>query len=175
MSHSRRLTILSVSLFALACRGAETRYALVRHGGRVMDPATGLDSIRDVGIQDGRIVAISAEPLAGAEVIDVAGKVVAPRFIDLNAHGQTSSDMQIQVRDGVTGVARRAWIWPTTCTPCAHSHAGSDRDAFAEAASLITSGGASDTHHHPHSETFRADRKLASTIRWVEADHAQIN
>ena len=102
MSHSRRLTILSVFLVALACQSAETRYPLVLHGGRVMDPATGLDGIRDVALQDGRIVAISAEPLAGGEVIDVAGKVVAPGFIDLNAHGQTSSDMQIQVRDGVT-------------------------------------------------------------------------
>ena len=67
-----------------------------------MDPATGLDSIRDVAIRDGKIVAISATPLEGVEVVDVTGRVVAPGFIDLHAHGQTTSDMEIQARDGVT-------------------------------------------------------------------------
>ena len=96
------LQVSCAILLALVCRGAETRYPLVLHGGRVMDPATGLDSIRDVAIRDGKIVAISSETLSGDTVIDVGGKVVAPGFIDLHAHGQTTSDMQIQARDGVT-------------------------------------------------------------------------
>jgi N-acyl-D-aspartate/D-glutamate deacylase len=97
-----RFTLLGTFLLALACQGGETPYALVLRGGRVMDPATGLDSIRDVAILAGKIVAISAEPLEGLEVVDVSGKVVAPGFIDLHAHGQTTSDMQIQALDGVT-------------------------------------------------------------------------
>lgn len=102
MSVVMRLVRLSILLVALACQVNGPRYALVLHGGRVMDPATGLDSIRDVGISDGKIVAISAEPLEGGETIDVSGKVVAPGFIDLHAHGQTTGDMQLQARDGVT-------------------------------------------------------------------------
>jgi N-acyl-D-aspartate/D-glutamate deacylase len=102
MNGRPQLTLATILLFALACRGAEARYPLVLHGGRVMDPATGLDSVRDVAIQDGKIVAISAEPLAGEEVVDVTGRVVAPGFIDLHAHGQTTSDMELQARDGVT-------------------------------------------------------------------------
>jgi dihydroorotase len=98
----RQLTVAGLLLFVMACRGTDVQYPLVLHGGRVMDPATGLDSIRDVAIQDGKIVAISAGPLDGAEIIDVTGKVVAPGFIDLHAHGQTTGDMQIQARDGVT-------------------------------------------------------------------------
>jgi N-acyl-D-aspartate/D-glutamate deacylase len=97
-----RFLRVSCALLAVACGGVETRYPLVFHGGRVMDPATGLDSIRDIAIQDGKIVAISSEPLSGDTVIDVSGKVVAPGFIDLHAHGQTTGDMQIQARDGVT-------------------------------------------------------------------------
>ena len=85
-----------------ACQGRTETYPIVLRGGRVMDPATGLDSIRDVAIRDGKIVAISATSLKGTEVVDVAGKVVAPGFIDLHAHGQTTSDMEIQARDGVT-------------------------------------------------------------------------
>jgi dihydroorotase len=102
MTGGARIVAFTILLAALGCGGTETRYPLVLHGGRVMDPATGLDSIRDVAIQDGRIVAVSAEPLAGDSVIDVTGMVVAPGFIDLHAHGQTTGDMQIQARDGVT-------------------------------------------------------------------------
>lgn len=77
-------------------------YQLVLAGGRVMDPATGLDAIRHVGINDGKIAAISESPLKGDEILDVSGLAVAPGFIDIHAHGQTTADMQIRVRDGVT-------------------------------------------------------------------------
>lgn len=38
-----------------------------------MNPANGLDSVRNIGILDGRIEALSREELVGAEVIDAAG------------------------------------------------------------------------------------------------------
>ena len=46
-------------------------YDLVLHGGSVMDPESGLDAVRNIGIRDGRIVEISEEPLIGVRVIDV--------------------------------------------------------------------------------------------------------
>jgi dihydroorotase len=67
-----------------------------------MDPASGLDSVRNVGITAGKIAAISAGALRATTVVDVAGRVVAPGFIDLHAHGQTQSDMELQAQDGVT-------------------------------------------------------------------------
>jgi N-acyl-D-aspartate/D-glutamate deacylase len=93
---------LLFAVLLIGCQPAGETYPIVLHGGRVMDPATGLDSIRDVAIRDGKVVAISATPLKGTEVVDVTGKVVAPGFIDLHAHGQTTGDMEIQARDGVT-------------------------------------------------------------------------
>jgi N-acyl-D-aspartate/D-glutamate deacylase len=92
-------TLLLVA--AAACAAPDT-YDVVLANGRVMDPASGLDSVRHIGIRAGKIAAISAEPLAGDTVVDVAGHVVAPGFIDLHAHGQTTGDMELQAQDGVT-------------------------------------------------------------------------
>ena len=45
-----------------------------------MNPANGLDSVRDIGIREGRIVTLSREPLSGTEEVDATGLVVAPGF-----------------------------------------------------------------------------------------------
>jgi dihydroorotase len=61
--------------------------ALVLKGGRVIDPAANFDRICDVLISDGVIAAVESGARAdGARVIDCAGKVVAPGFIDLHVH-----------------------------------------------------------------------------------------
>ena len=81
---------------------AQETYDVVLSGGRVMDPETGLDAIRYVGIRGETIVAISEEPLQGETMIDATGLVVAPGFIDLHAHGQSNRANEFQARDGVT-------------------------------------------------------------------------
>src|SRR5438128_9879648 len=65
-------------------------YDLVLAGGRVLDPESGLDAPRNVGVTSGRIAAVTTEPLAARETLDVRGLVVAPGFIDLHAHGPDS-------------------------------------------------------------------------------------
>jgi N-acyl-D-aspartate/D-glutamate deacylase len=90
-----------MALSALATR-AQPSHDLVLTGGRVMDPATGLDAVRNIGISGGKIAAISTGPLTGKTTLNVAGHVVAPGFIDLHAHGQTTSDLELKARDGVT-------------------------------------------------------------------------
>ncbi len=75
---------------------------LVIVGGRVVDPASGLDAVCDVAAQDDRIAAIGTG-LGGADrVIDAAGLVVTPGFIDLHAHGQSIPADRMQALDGVT-------------------------------------------------------------------------
>jgi len=89
-----------VVLLALSAFGQT--YDLVIRGGRVLDPETGLDAVRDVGITGSKIAAISAEPLAGARIIDARGLVVAPGFIDLHQHGQDPDSQRLKAFDGVT-------------------------------------------------------------------------
>jgi len=67
-----------------------------------MDPETGLDAVRNVGIRDGKIVRISSEPLSGRRVVNAAGLVVAPGFIDLHQHGQNLASQRVKALDGVT-------------------------------------------------------------------------
>ena len=75
---------------------------LVISGGRVVDPASGMDAIGDVAVLDGKIAAVGTG-LGGAErVIDADGLVVAPGFIDLHAHGQSIPADRMQAFDGVT-------------------------------------------------------------------------
>lgn len=75
---------------------------LVISGGRVMDPESGLDAVRNVGIANGTIVAVTEEPLEGQEIIDATNLAVAPGFIDLHAHGQEPVSNRLQAADGVT-------------------------------------------------------------------------
>src|SRR5215831_17088423 len=78
------------------------QYDLVLEGGRVMDPETNLDAVRNVGIRGGKIARISSEPLAGTCTIHVEGLVVAPGFIDLHQHGQDLASGRVKAFDGVT-------------------------------------------------------------------------
>src|SRR5205814_2301915 len=77
-------------------------YDLVIARGRVMDPASGLDGERYVGVRNGKIAAISAARIAGKQTIDARGLVVAPGFIDLHSHGQTPENYRFKAKDGVT-------------------------------------------------------------------------
>lgn len=81
---------------------AQERYDIVLAGGRVMDPETGLDAVRSVGIRGAEIAAVSEAALEGDVVLDVTGLIVSPGFIDLHAHGQTNRANEFQARDGVT-------------------------------------------------------------------------
>ena len=77
-------------------------FDLVVANGRVMDPESGLDAVRHIGVRDGRIDAVSERPLEGRETIDASGLVVAPGFIDLHVHGHDAENDRVKVLDGVT-------------------------------------------------------------------------
>ena len=81
---------------------ANAVYDRVIRGGRVMDPASKLDAVRDIGLMDGRIAVITTQAIRGRDTVDARGLVVAPGFIDLHAHGQTPETYRFYSLDGVT-------------------------------------------------------------------------
>ncbi|MGB2603726.1 MAG: amidohydrolase family protein [Candidatus Sulfotelmatobacter sp.] len=98
-----RKLIFSLLFLALSIAAASgQQYDLVLEGGRVMDPETGVDAVRNVGIRDGKIVRVSTEVLSGRRVIHTKGLVVAPGFIDLHQHAQNLESQRLKALDGVT-------------------------------------------------------------------------
>jgi N-acyl-D-aspartate/D-glutamate deacylase len=77
-------------------------YDRVILGGRVMDPASNLDAVRNIGLSGGHIAVITTRAVQGRDTIDARGLVVAPGFIDLHAHGQTPETYRYYALDGVT-------------------------------------------------------------------------
>jgi dihydroorotase len=54
--------------------------------GRVIDPSQSMDRVTNLLIEDGRIAAYDASPNGQDEIIDAAGKIVAPGLIDMHVH-----------------------------------------------------------------------------------------
>ena len=98
----RRTFVAVIALLCTVAVPAQDLYDIVILNGRVMDPETGLDAIRHVGIRGETIVAISQSPLIGTTELDADGLVVSPGFIDLHAHGQSARANEFQAMDGVT-------------------------------------------------------------------------
>jgi len=97
-----RNLIIALALVVSSTFAAAQQFDVVVEGGRVIDPETGLDATRNVGIREGRIASISSAPLSGRRVIHAAGLVVAPGFIDLHQHAQDIASQRVKAFDGVT-------------------------------------------------------------------------
>ncbi len=98
-----RTTLLSRFLIFLGTLALQAQtYDIVVLNGRVMDPETGLDAVRNIGISEGKISAIGVARMQGKTTIDARGLIVGPGFIDLHAHGQDEENQRYQAMDGVT-------------------------------------------------------------------------
>ena len=86
-----------------------THHDLLIRGGTVIDGTKAPRHDADIGILDGRIVAIGDLPHATADrVLDAGGRIVAPGFIDSHTHDDqavlSQPDLRFKVSQGVTTV-----------------------------------------------------------------------
>lgn len=95
-------TLVAFFIVTSSAAAADDVYDTAIVNGRVMDPESGLDAVRNVGVRDGKIAVISSAAIQGRRTIDARGLVVAPGFIDLHEHGQKPENYRFQAHDGVT-------------------------------------------------------------------------
>ena len=103
MSPRSRTVLLLLVAWVGALPAAAQDYDLVILGGRVLDPESGLDAVRNVGVADGKIAAVTEKAIKGKETINAKGHVVAPGFIDGHTHVvDIPLGQKTMLRDGVT-------------------------------------------------------------------------
>ena len=100
MDVMRKIVLVLLGFVLSSC--SSVTYDLVVQGGRVMDPETGLDAVRNVGIQDGEIAVVTEDAIYGKETLSADRRVVAPGFIDLHQHGDSPEVYRAKIHDGVT-------------------------------------------------------------------------
>jgi N-acyl-D-glutamate deacylase len=77
-------------------------FDVVIRGGRVIDPESGFDGVRNIGLRGGAIAEVTEQVIQGKSTVDAEGLIVAPGFVDLHAHGQCIAADRMQAFDGVT-------------------------------------------------------------------------
>ncbi|MBI5774530.1 MAG: dihydroorotase [Verrucomicrobia bacterium] len=95
--------------------------SLLLSGGRVVDPASGLDAVADVLIKDGKIAAVgknlSAQAPPDATRLDASGKVVCPGLIDLHVHLREPGQSAKETMATGTKSAARGGFTSIVCMP----------------------------------------------------------
>jgi dihydroorotase len=96
------LLLVGAAPHASAQAVSSRRYDLVIKNGRVLNPETRLEMVANIGITNGIVVASDSGPMEGRQVIDAAGLVVAPGFIDILSYDPTEVGVWNKIADGVT-------------------------------------------------------------------------
>lgn len=97
-------------------------------GGRLIDPAGKTDGELDLFVADGRVAAVGRAPdgFAADAVIDAAGRIVCPGFVDLRAHlrepghenkATIASETRAAARGGITTLCCPPDTWPPIDSP----------------------------------------------------------
>ncbi|WP_029918490.1 dihydroorotase [Pelobacter seleniigenes] len=89
---------------------------LIIKAGRVIDPANGLDAVRDILVEDGVIVQVAETIVAGdAESVDASGKLVVPGLIDIHTHLR---DPGLEYKEDIISGTRAAAAGGVTSLAC---------------------------------------------------------
>jgi len=92
-------------------------------GGRVLDPARGIDRAQDLWIQDGRIAGLGEDAPAdvrgsrATEVIQVQGAVICPGLVDIHVHLREPGQEEKETIETGTRAAARGGFTTIACMP----------------------------------------------------------
>jgi dihydroorotase len=164
-------------------------FDVVLRGGRVIDPAQGVDGVLDVAVRDGKIAAVGKDlPGPARETVDVRGKLVLPGMIDTHAHvyryvsGRFGLDADmVGVQSGVTTIVDQGG--PSVLTfPGFREYAVKPASTRVLAFISAYMVGGLEGHYYPElyrpdciavEDTIRAGRENADLVRGVKG-HAEI-
>jgi len=97
------IALLSVSIIGFESTSLQAEdYDIVILNGRVMDPESDFEAVRNVGIKDGKIAVITEDKIKGKDRIDASGHVVTAGFIDTHTHSSDKYSIKMSMMDGVT-------------------------------------------------------------------------
>src|SRR5437899_3987064 len=92
-------------------------------GGRVLDPARGIDRVQDLWIVDGKIAGLGEDAPAdvrsnrSAEVLAVQGAVICPGLVDIHVHLREPGQEEKETIDSGTRAAVRGGFTAVACMP----------------------------------------------------------
>jgi len=86
-------------------------------GGRVLDPANGIDDVRDILVEKGKISAVSQKIKTDAEIIDAGGKLVLPGMIDMHVHLREPGREDEETIETGTSAAAHGGFTGIACMP----------------------------------------------------------
>lgn len=88
-------------------------------GGRLIDPANGIDCVTDLFILNGKILAVGQAPdgFTAHHSIDADGKIVCPGLVDLSARMREPGQEHIATIASETAQAARSGITTLCCPP----------------------------------------------------------
>lgn len=97
------VTIIFVQFIFISCQPSTGDIAIIN--GRVIDPESGIDAIKNVLVRGDEIVAITEREVSADRILDASGLVVAPGFVDILAHIRPDRKPQrYKIKDGITTV-----------------------------------------------------------------------
>ena len=97
------VTVVLLKFFFFSCQTPTGDIAIIN--GRVMDPETEIDAVKNILIRNDKIVSITSNNVSADRIIDASGLVVAPGFVDILAHITADHEPQkFKIKDGITSV-----------------------------------------------------------------------